>query len=133
VDRHLSRIISWALKRYTKLEVRDYANLLHLTGDYRVNELNVKAHDWMAAKSLKDLKLRDEGIIILGITREDGRYVGAPNGYTKVKADDTLLLYGRAPSLENLDQRQKGRTGDRQHTEAAEDQKEVVEREKEEE
>jgi NhaP-type Na+/H+ or K+/H+ antiporter len=34
VDRQVSRIIRWALKRFTTVDVRDYAGLLHLTGDY---------------------------------------------------------------------------------------------------
>ena len=36
VDRHLSTIISWALDRYTQLEIHDFASLLNLAGEYRV-------------------------------------------------------------------------------------------------
>lgn len=36
LDRKMSRVIAWALRRWTKLEVRDYAGLLHLTPDRRV-------------------------------------------------------------------------------------------------
>jgi hypothetical protein len=42
VDRQLSRMVDTLLKRYTKLDVRDYASLLHLTGEYRLAELRVK-------------------------------------------------------------------------------------------
>lgn len=42
VDYHLSQLIRWALRRWTSLDVGDYANLLHLAGGYRVIELQVE-------------------------------------------------------------------------------------------
>jgi len=34
IDRYLSRLINWALHRWTTLNVQDYASLLRLSGDY---------------------------------------------------------------------------------------------------
>ncbi|MEQ9359941.1 hypothetical protein [Coleofasciculus chthonoplastes] len=42
VDRYLSRLINWALQRWTTLNVQDYASLLHLSGDYTVMEMEVR-------------------------------------------------------------------------------------------
>jgi hypothetical protein len=39
VDRHLSRVIAWALRRWTDLDDRDYTALLGLTGGHTVLEL----------------------------------------------------------------------------------------------
>jgi hypothetical protein len=39
VDRHLSNLISRFLKRFTRLNVQDYASLLHLAGEYKVTEM----------------------------------------------------------------------------------------------
>jgi len=50
MDRHLSNIVSKALKRYTNLKIQDFAKLLHLAGDYQVTELQVKADDWLAGR-----------------------------------------------------------------------------------
>ena len=36
VDRHLSNLISKALKRYTNISAQDFAKLLHLAGEYQV-------------------------------------------------------------------------------------------------
>ena len=80
VDRHLSRLVDTALKRYTHLDVKDYASLMHLAGDYRLVELQVQAEDWIAGKTLAGAELRDEGIVVLGIQRANGTYVGAPQG-----------------------------------------------------
>lgn len=80
VDRWLSRMIAVALRRWTDLDVRDYASLLQLTGEYEVMELAVEPDDWMADRALAELKLRDEGVVVLGINRANGAYVGAPTG-----------------------------------------------------
>lgn len=115
IDRRISRSISWALSRYTHLDVRDYSSLLHLARGYRVSELYVDEGDWLAGKRLMDLKLRSEGILVLGIERASGPYVGAPNGDTLIEPGDALLVYGRDPKLEDIDHRPQGWEGDRDH------------------
>lgn len=129
VDQRLSKLISWALSRYTHLEAKDYASLLRLSGDYRVTDLLVEPDDWLANRTLRELRLRDEGIAVLGITRKSGKYLGAPGGPTKIKANDTLLLYGRVSALENLDQRRAGIGGDREHEEVQEEQRQIASQE----
>jgi hypothetical protein len=132
VDHRLSKIISWALHRYTKLEVRDYAGLLNLSGEYRVTEHQIKPEGWMANQNLSQLQLRDEGVLVLGITRENGKYVGAPNGSTKLLPNDKVIFYGRSSALDNLHQRPKGMVGDLEHEEARSEQEDVVRQEKKE-
>jgi uncharacterized transporter YbjL len=122
VDRRLSRIISWALSRYTRVEVRDLSRLLNLSGEYSVTELQVQPTDWLAEQTLEALKLRDEGVLILGILRKEGAYLGAPNGGTKIQPGDTLILYGRSRALDRLDERRKGAEGDLEHEEASREQ-----------
>lgn len=106
MDKHLSRWINTALDQYTELDVKDYASLMHLSGDYRIVELAVEPEDWIANKQLANTRLREEGIVVLGIQRTDGTYLGVPNGETTVNPNDTLIAYGRIGSLERLDQRQ---------------------------
>jgi hypothetical protein len=131
VDKWLSRLISWALNTYTRLEAKDFAGLLNLSGEYRITEQKVKSDGWMADKLLKDVRLRDEGILVLGITRKNGKYIGAPNGETRLLPDDNLVLYGRSSCLERINKRHKGASGDIEHQEAISEQAGVVEKEKE--
>ncbi len=126
IDRWLSRLIGWALKRWTHLDVRDYAALLNLSGEYRVVELQVKPGDWLANRRLSELKLRDEGVLVLGIHKADGTYIGAPRGHTEIHPDDMLVLYGRSSVLSELDARRRGRAGDRAHAAAVKAQKEIL-------
>lgn len=123
VDHYLSPLIRRALKRWTNLDVSDYANLLKLSGNYSVRELAIQEGDWLSGKPLKDCKLTEEGILVLGIHRNDGTYVGAPQRDTEIYEDDTLILYGHSEALENLDRRRADTVGDRAHQKAVTDQK----------
>lgn len=116
----LERLISWALRRFTSLDVRDYASLLQLTGNYAITELAVKQDDWLADKQLAQCSLPEEGATVLGILRDDGTRVGAPKSSTKVYAGDTLILYGSEESLRTLDQRSADAEGDEEHRRAVE-------------
>ncbi|QDU78362.1 TrkA-C domain protein [Polystyrenella longa] len=132
IDNHISEFIKWALQRWTDLELRDYAGLLHLTDDYIVVEMSVQEDDWLADQSLIRLKLTDEGVLVLGIERADGVYIGAPRGDTVLGVNDVLLLYGKAGTLKNLDERCKGAEGNWEHHKAVEQQQQVILSEQEE-
>ena len=127
VDRHLSRLINWALAKWTDLDVPDYASLLNLADDYRVAEMIVEERDWVANKPLGDLRLSHEGVLVLSIYRDDGDYVGTPVGETYIVAGDKLILYGRADHLLELSQRKRGAVGDMAHEEAIVEQQEILE------
>lgn len=131
MDRHLSNLVSKALKRYTNLKIQDFARLLHLSGDYQVTELQVRSDDWLAGRTLADLGLRQEGIMVLGITRNNGDYLGAPDGETEVMADDVMILYGRAGVMKDLDERKRGFSGNMAHQQRMLDQKKIERQEKE--
>lgn len=108
VDRVLSRLIGRVLKRYTDLDARDYARLLHIQEQYSVTELHVPEDGLLADHSLGQLRLRDEGIMVLGITRPDGTYLGVPTRDTVVRAGDTAIVYGHADAVAELDRRRRG-------------------------
>lgn len=129
LDRRLSRLIGYMLKRYTDIEVRDYAGLLHIGGDYKVMELRVRDEDWLADKTLAELRLRDEGVQVLGVQSSDGSYLGVPVGETRIEANDLLVVYGRQESLRKLDQRRKGFAGAIAHQDAIVEQKQTVRKE----
>ena len=51
VDQTLESFISWALKKWTDLDVKDYVSLLHLGNGYVVFEITVNAGDWIGEKN----------------------------------------------------------------------------------
>lgn len=118
VDRRLTSLIAHLLDRFTDIRTRDVAGLLNLSGPYAVNELAVGPNDWTAGRALAELDLRGEGVVVLGIVRRGGRYLGAPTGRTVVHAGDTLVAYGTADRLRELDHRHAGPAGDQAHEQA---------------
>jgi hypothetical protein len=126
VDRHLCRAISWALNRFTELDARDYARLLHLYEDYGVSNLRVQPGDWLAGRTLAEAGLAREGILVLGIECPGGTFIGAPAQDTEIRELDSLTLYGRTPRIAEIDRRRGDGTGERSHIEAVEEQKNIA-------
>ncbi len=120
IDRGITRITMWALDRYTSIDVRDYASLLQLGGDYVITELAVTDGHWLADRSLAELDLRREGIIVLGVVRPDGDYLGVPTRDTMLHVGDTLVLNSRAGQLADLDARRRDAEGDDARRQAVE-------------
>ncbi|MBL4771471.1 MAG: TrkA C-terminal domain-containing protein [Planctomycetes bacterium] len=115
VHNHLARLIDKALTRYTDLPVVDYESLLELAGDYRVTEIHINTNDWLAGKSLRSSRLRQEGLNLLGIRRADGTYEGTPKPDALLCAGDSILVYGQLASIEGVNHRRGGNLGDIDH------------------
>ncbi|MGI9657460.1 MAG: TrkA C-terminal domain-containing protein, partial [Gaiellaceae bacterium] len=116
VDHKLTRLIAAALTRFTSIEARDYAALLNLSNGFTVAELHVDAGDWIARCTLEELHLHDEGVAVLGLQRGmSDAYVGVPIHGTPVLAGDTVVLYGKASRIAELDTRKAGPAGDAAH------------------
>lgn len=118
VDRAVSRLIRLLLRRFTDLDVRDYAALLDVQGGYSVSELRVDEPDWIAHHSLEELRLNDEGVIVLGVQRLDGTYVGVPDRTTRIRPGDVLIIYGHRDRIVELDVRESGEVGENDHRRA---------------
>jgi NhaP-type Na+/H+ and K+/H+ antiporter len=131
-DRYLSMLINKILKKYTRLDVNDYASILHLSGEFRISEIAIDKEHWLCDTTLENTKLRDEGINVIALSRKNGNYLGNPRGNTKIRDGDTLIVYGRAETLNNIEKRLKGFKGKIEHEEMVEEQKEVLRHEKDE-
>jgi TrkA-C domain len=120
VDRRLSTLIGRVL-HWRGYDVRDYGRLLALQSDWAVSELAVEDDDWIAGRTLAQLRLRDEHIDVLGIQKTNGEYIGVPHGQRTIEAGDVLVLYSTEERLEELDVRKRGLAGDEAHRLAADD------------
>ena len=131
LERHTNRVISWVLRRWSDLQVRDYVAILQLEGDYAISELLVEPTDWLAEKTLLELKLPNEGVLVLAVRRSEGAFLGTPTGDMEVHAGDTLVLYGPIDRIEELDRRRQGKKGEKAHQEAVEEHEENLEEQEE--
>lgn len=126
LERLLTRFTRWALSRWTSLDTRDFAHLLRFGHDYGIIELQAQDDDWLVDRPLSELGLPEEGIVILGLHRREGAFIGAPTGHTVIHAGDTVIAYGRFDHLSDLDDRHRGVGGDRAHVEMVRDQHEIL-------
>ena len=115
MNRLLEKIIEHFLKKVTKIHTHDYESLLNLAGDFEVITIKIKPESWLADQYLSHLKLSEEGVLVLGVRRSDGYFIGSPRGETTVYMDDELIIYGREDALKNLSERRHGPEGDLQH------------------
>ena len=132
-DRIMTRIIKVALARWTALDITDYARLLEVEHGYSISEIFVEPNDWLCGKTLSDLRLNKEGILVLGIRKADGTYIGAAAGETEIRAGDTLTCYGRERLLKELPGRPAGEKGDASHAKALEEQEQTLHQQREDE
>ncbi|RXJ49717.1 TrkA C-terminal domain-containing protein [Gelidibacter gilvus] len=102
VDRALSAVITRMLKRYTDIDIQDFAAILHLKDDFKISEKLILQTDWMANKAISDLNLREEGLTILGIDRHGIDYLGSPNGSAIILPEDVITVYGKSEVIKSV-------------------------------
>jgi len=127
IDRLLGRLIDWALDRFTSIRVVDYESLLGVGHGYIVSSFKVSPGSWLAGRRLRDLRLKDEGVLVLGVYRRlsDGslKYIGAPGPETRILPGDEVIVYGHEETIASLSRRLAGLLGDMEHEEMVERQK----------
>ena len=111
-DRLIARLIERALHRFTDVDVRDYAGLLRLSDDWIVAEIVVGEDDWFCGYTIGDLELPAEGVLVLGIERDEHRYDGAPKGSARFRPDDLIVLYGLRDTIDRIDARERSADGE---------------------
>ena len=131
-NRALTPLVKRLLARYTTLELRDYADLLNLRDDFRIIEFEVKEGSWLAEGRIGDLRLSEEGVLILGVKPPGKAYVGAPPPSTRLHADDVVILYGPQAQLSRLYGRPSGdreahRQAKREHEQDVEEREQQLE------
>lgn len=124
-NRLISSAIERGLRRWSDMDVRDYVQLLDVSGDYAVRDQEVREGDWLVGTVLRDLDLTAEGVLVLGIRRANGEFIGAPRPDTEIRNGDTVVLYGREESLHELEDRARGSEGDAEHVRGVDRQERV--------
>jgi hypothetical protein len=127
VDRLLGKLIDWGLDRFTSIRVVDYESLLGVGHGYIVSSFKVSPGSWLAGRVLRELRLKDEGILVLGIYRRLGdgsiRYIGTPGPDTRILPGDEVIVYGHEEAVASLSRRLAGLLGELEHEEMVERQR----------
>ena len=123
VDRALSKLIERCLARWTDLDVHDYTRLLGIREEHAIAEIGVDPGEWLVGRSPAELGV--EGVVVLGIQRAGGRYIGAPPPSIRIEPGDDVIVYGRSDALYELNSRRAGHAGDQAHQVAADAHREI--------
>ncbi|MET8453822.1 hypothetical protein [Streptomyces sp. NPDC005209] len=49
-----------------------------MSDHWMVGEIRIREADWIADRALRDMDLPGEGVLVLGIQRRGGRWIGRP-------------------------------------------------------
>jgi voltage-gated potassium channel len=79
--------------------------------DVTMEQLRVGTASASAAKNLGDLERKESGVIVLAISKSDGKMLFNPPRETEVAAGDVLIVMGEQPSLRALEALLAGRAG----------------------
>lgn len=132
LERVVDRLITRLLTKYTDLRPRSFARLMTIMDDYEVMEVAVAENAWLCESTLAQLRLTEEGILVLGIVQENGEYNGVPRGNYQVKPKDKLIMYGHAEQIEEISKRRDKLQGRMEHQQSkAEFDQQLKEMEKE--
>ncbi|MCH1509892.1 MAG: TrkA C-terminal domain-containing protein [Akkermansiaceae bacterium] len=91
----LDRVMRKTLEASGMRRVIDYDYLLNLRDGFCVYDGEIADdHPWIG-RCLSELRPADLGVIVLGIYRSNGDFVGAPQKETVIEKKDVLMVYGR--------------------------------------
>lgn len=102
VRRLVDYTIRASLRRAGLVKAVDYDTLLRVGAGFSVSDTTLKDDHPLVGRTLGDTKLRSHGVVVLGIARADGAYVGVPHGDTRLEPNDTLTVYGRDAAVQAL-------------------------------
>jgi len=115
VEKHLRKTMQRFVRNHTDFTRNDYENLLCLNGNFILAEFFVHKNDWLENKTLEEAKLDEEGILVLGILKSCGKYIGVPKGDTVFQHDDSITLYGHSEQLDAINKRSIGHKDEVSH------------------
>ena len=114
-NRALTWVIQKALSAATGLQLQDYEALLQIGEGYSVGQVKVQEGDWLAERTLRQLNLTAEGVIVLGVRRRRGSVFSTPNADSFVRPGDELICYGREEVISLLPKRKRDQAGEMEH------------------
>lgn len=118
VEEQLERLIDWLLEKYTNLKIVDIHTLLNLHKGYTVSQFAIEENMWLSGKYLEDLRLKDEGILVLCIESDDGEIICTPEGDEQLSAGDELTVFAQEDSVNELKSRLNNEAGRQAEKEA---------------
>lgn len=101
VVRLIDATIRRALAQSGAARAMDFAQLLRVHAGFVVAEITLEPGSAIAGRTLGELELRSKhGIVVLGVERTGGEFLGAPDGRTALREGDTITVYGASRDVD---------------------------------
>lgn len=72
------------------------------TTEYQLAEIKVEKNMFCAGKTLEEIKLKEQGMLIVSIKRESGERIFAPHKEISIELEDQLILIGTNKNFSEL-------------------------------
>jgi hypothetical protein len=102
IKKPLDRVMKYTLKRSGVVHAQDYETLLNLENGYCISDIKIEANHSLANKALHESRPNDHGIVILGVRRRGGEFIGAPGKEDLLYDGDTVMVYGSEESVDKM-------------------------------
>ncbi len=102
IDRKISTYIKNLLKKYANVDANDYADLLRVKQDYAIAEVMLHDDSKVANKKIQDCGLSKDRILVIGITKANGHFIGSPKGTDLMEVGDHIIMYGNRDALKKV-------------------------------
>ncbi|MEM9560538.1 MAG: TrkA C-terminal domain-containing protein [Planctomycetota bacterium] len=95
----MERLIRFTLERTGAVRAMDYETVLRAGDGWEVAQFDLDpthpTRSSLIGRTVASSGLHDRGVLVLGIDRASGEYVGAPGPQTPLEAGDLLTIYAR--------------------------------------
>ncbi len=102
----VKRIVDWSirftLRRAGVVRALDYELLLRVESGYCISEVEILDDCILANRPLKGSRPADLGVIVLGINRTDGEFIGAPGPDDMIMIGDVITVYGLDEDIKKI-------------------------------
>jgi len=102
IRKPLDIVMRYWLERAGVVRALDYELLLNIQNGFCVSDFRIEPNHPFAGKSLIESRPNDIGIVILGISKSDGSFIGTPSKDEILEPSDTVMVYGSAEAVDNM-------------------------------
>lgn len=102
IKKPLDSLMTRALKRSGMVRALDYDVLLRVKQGFSVAEVELFDGHPFVGYELGESRPADRGIVILGIHRKEGGFVGAPGRHEQLGTGDLIMVYGSDRDVRRL-------------------------------
>ncbi|MGV6814016.1 MAG: TrkA C-terminal domain-containing protein [Phycisphaerales bacterium] len=99
VKRLLEAIIKTSLEKIHNVRAIDYETILRSKDGFAVMQVEIDQDHRLIGRTLAGAKLSQEGVLVLGIERASGEYIGATHSTTEINEGDILTVYGHEAAI----------------------------------